>query len=145
MRGVCSVLDFVAITVTLRTSTFVSHTLPSLPLLIDDSRDLVHTELDAAFLDSLTTSVERRTKGWLDHMDIIDVGEGGDHDLWKEGQCQNLHIQSLPLSLERHMAGTVEELTPWYTFFRDRIASRRPRTEYETFGHPVACEYRRGQ
>ena len=38
------------------------------------------------------------------------------------------------------LPGTIEELTPWYAFYRDLLLNKRPRTEYETFGHPVACE-----
>lgn len=72
--------------VNLRTSGFVQHTVPVLPLLLDDSRDLVHTDLDALFLDNLTTSVEKRVPQWLDGMQELDVGEGGDHDLWQEGE-----------------------------------------------------------
>lgn len=80
--------------VNLRTSGFVQHTVPVLPLLLDDSRDLVHTDLDALFLDNLTTSVEKRVPQWLDGMQELDVGEGGDHDLWQEGEwasCTSLH------------------------------------------------------
>lgn len=37
--------------------------------------------------------------------------------------------------------GTIEELTPWYAYFRSALLENRPRTVYETFGHPVACGY----
>lgn len=37
------------------------------------------------------------------------------------------------------LLGTVDELTPWYGYYREKVVSLRPRTEYETFGHPVAC------
>ena len=39
-----------------------------------------------------------------------------------------------------YLLATIEELTPWYAFYRDLLLNKRPRTEYETFGHPVACE-----
>ena len=70
----------------LRTSTFTSHVVPVLPLLIDDSRDLVHTELNAVFLDDLSTSIGKRTSDWLDGMDSLDVRQG-DGKFWKEGSC----------------------------------------------------------
>lgn len=72
-------------TVTLRTSTFVSHVVPVFPLLIDDARDLVHTELDALFLDGLSESITKRVPQWLESMDSIDVHDDSDEDLWKEG------------------------------------------------------------
>lgn len=71
--------------VNLRTSGFVSHTVPVLPLLLQDHSELVRTELDALFLDNLTVSVDKRTHGWLQHMPTLELGDGGDHDLWREG------------------------------------------------------------
>lgn len=72
-------------TVTLRTSTFVSHVVPVFPLLIDDVRNIVHTELDALFLDGLSESITQRVPEWLESMDPIDVHDNSDEDLWKEG------------------------------------------------------------
>jgi hypothetical protein len=81
----------------------LSHTVPVLPLLIDDSRDLVHTDLDALFLDYLTTSVEKKIPQWLDGMEVLDVGEDGDEDLWKEGAtCYALHDHLKLKILYRH-------------------------------------------
>ena len=114
--------------------------MPILPLLIDDSRDLVHTELDALFLDDLGTSIEKRTSGWLDGMDVLNVGEGGDEDRWKEGSIAKSLASKLFFDLHLFLSGTIEELTPWYSYYREAVFNRRPRTEYETFGHPVACE-----
>jgi hypothetical protein len=58
---------------------------PALPLLIDDARDIVHTELDALFLDSLSESITKRVPTWLEQMDTIDVHDNSDEDMWKEG------------------------------------------------------------
>lgn len=59
--------------------------MPVFPLLIDDVRDLVHTELDALFLDNLSGSITKRVPEWLAPMDSIDVHDDIDQDLWKEG------------------------------------------------------------
>jgi hypothetical protein len=37
------------------------------------------------------------------------------------------------------LVAPVDELTPWYAYYRKALLSKRLRTEYETFGHPVAC------
>lgn len=84
-------------TVTLRTATFVSHVVPYFPLLIDDSRDLVHTELDALFLDDLSESITKRVPGWLEKMELIDVNDSSDKDLWKEGKLA-VHIYTYRVS-----------------------------------------------
>lgn len=62
---------------------------PVFPLLIDDARDIVHTELDALFLDSLSESITKRVPEWLEHMDPIDVHDNSDDDLWKEGAMRS--------------------------------------------------------
>lgn len=80
--------------VTLRTSTFASHVVPVFPLLIDDARDLAHTELDVHFLDSLAESITQRMPGWLASMDLIDVHDDCDRDLWKEGKSSHVESQS---------------------------------------------------
>lgn len=126
-------------TVTLRTSTFVSHVVPVFPLLIDDCRDVVHTELDALFLDGLSESITKRVPEWLKSMDPIDVRDDSDEDLWKEGML-HLWLLAVFTHLGLCCTGTINELTPWYGFYRESLVNLRPRTEYETFGHPVACK-----
>ena len=77
--------------VTLRTSTFVSHQVPVLPLLIDDSRDLVRTELDAIFLDDLATSFERKVPEWLESRELLDVGRDGNEEHWRNSRSRQAH------------------------------------------------------
>lgn len=50
--------------------------------------------------------------------------------------CQYVHHVVANATLK----GTIDELTPWYGHYRRALINLRPRTEYETFGHPVACE-----
>ena len=56
-----------------------------------------------------------------------------------ETVCRNVFTLSGLLTLF-HLVAPVDELTPWYAYYRKALLSKRLRTEYETFGHPVACK-----
>ncbi|CAO3683651.1 unnamed protein product [Rhizopus stolonifer] len=56
----------------------------------------------------------------------------------KGGNYTETYIKSKADVSEAYLNVTLDELTPWYTHFKDTVLSLRGITEYETFDHPVA-------
>ncbi|CAO1632429.1 unnamed protein product [Parajaminaea phylloscopi] len=119
--------------VTVRTSQLESKHCPHFPVRFDslpafsdkgDSSDQPHSALSRhqsrpeELLDDITALVTSEAKGWEERAPLPDPLD--------------------PDQLSRVRSKTIEELTPWFAYARDKLLLDRSVSRHETFGHPVA-------